>query len=161
MFYQVTGTLFRLVYHFREHVKSAGDWRPVPRVGKLPAREPAPVPVDEQRLLGRFRSLVEERIQGKDTFLGPLGDEVLRLADLPLGEFNFPLSLWVEALYRAIIAFRDGGEEVLGALEPLWQGRYLSFVLETKGLSTAEAEGKIRDQLAEFRRLRHLVVEAL
>lgn len=77
------------------------------------------------------------------------------------GEFELPLPLWVEGLYRAVLAYRDDPEGAREVLEPLWQGRYLSFVQETKGLPVAEAEARIQAQLSEFRRLVHLVREAL
>ncbi|HAF69905.1 MAG: Glycosyl transferase family 2 [Acetothermia bacterium 64_32] len=156
MFHQVAGTLFRLLHHFRDHVKKVKGVRDVPQVGELPPVEPAPVPVDEGRLLARFRRLVGERIEGKNTFLGPLAEEVVGLSGLPLDGFRFPVPLWAEAVYRAICAFPSSCD-VLGVLEPLWQGRYLAFVRQTKGLPVAEAEQVIRDQLADFSRLRGIV----
>jgi len=161
MFHQVAGTLFRLVHQFRGYVKRVERTRPVGRVGELPSLEPSPVPVDEERLLSRFRSLVKGRIAGKDTFLGPLAEKVEWLSRMPLSSFKFPVSLWAEALYRAIGAFPRSPEEALCVLEPLWQGRYLAFVRETKGLPVMEAENRIQEQLSEFRRLRHLVVAGL
>jgi hypothetical protein len=162
MFHQVAGTLFSLVHHFREHVRSGAEAEEVERVGELPEEEPAPVPVDEKRLHSRFRKLVRERIIGRDTFLGrELEERVKGIVDLPLSEFEFPLPLWVEGVYRAILAYREAPEEALRVLEPLWQGRYLSFVRETKGLSVAEAEVRIRGQLPEFQRLKPLVTQAL
>ena len=161
MYYQVSETLFKLIYQFRDHVKSAPEGQPVPCVGKLPQVEPAPVPVDEERLHARFRALVGERVAGGHTFLGPLTEKVLELAERPLAEFTFPVSLWAEAVYRAIAAFGSEGRTALEVLEPLWQGRYLAFVRETEGLSVGEAEERIKAQLVEFRRLRPLVLDAL
>ena len=162
MFHQVTGTLFSLIHHFRAHVRSVEGTRQVERVGSLPEVVPAPVPVDEGRLFARFRRLVRERISGRDTFLGDeLAARVERLTELPLEEFAFPLPLWVEGLYRALLAYRDSPAEALGVLEPLWQGRYLSFVRETRDLPVEEAEARIQAQLPEFRRQADLVREAL
>ena len=67
----------------------------------------------------------------------------------------------MEGLYRALLAYRDSPAEALGVLEPLWQGRYLSFVRETRDLPVEEAEARIRAQLPEFRRQADLVQEAL
>ena len=162
MFHQVTGTLFSLIHHFRDHVRSVEETREVERVGSLPEVAPAPVPVDEKKLLARFKGLVQERISGRDTFLGgELAAQVERLAGLPLEEFEFPLSLWAEGLYRALLAYREAPGETLTALEPLWQGRYLSFVRETKDLPVEEAEARIQAQLPEFRRQADLVRKAL
>lgn len=162
MFHQVAGTLFSLVHHFRDQLRSVEGIREAEQIGTLPPLEPAPVPVDEARLHSRFRQLVRERILARETFLGDgLLGEVTGLVELPLSEFEFPLPLWAEAVYRAILAYRDSPQEALGTLEPLWQGRYLSFVRVTKGLPVAEAEARIRDQLSEFRRQAHLVREGL
>ena len=161
MFHQVAGTLFRLVHHFRDHVKRVRKVQAVPRVGELPPFEPSPVPVDEGRLLLRFRSLVEERIAGKDTFLGPLAERVEQLSRMPLSSLKFPVSLWAEALYRAIGAFPRSPEDTLCVLEPLWQGRYLAFVRETKGLTVPEAESRICGQVSEFWKLRSLLEQLL
>ena len=162
MFHQVAGTLFSLVHHFREHVRSGAEAGEVERVGELPEEELAPVPVDEGRLHSRFQRLVRECIAGKSSFLGDeLAARVEELAGLSVERFEFPLPLWVEGVYRAILAYREAPEGTLRVLEPLWQGRYLSFVRETKGLSVAEAEARIRGQLPEFRRQAHLVREAL
>jgi len=162
MFHQVTGTLFSLIHHFRDHVRSVEGSKEVEQVGSLPAVVPAPVPVNEEMLFARFRKLVRTRISGRDTFLGrELAAGVERLAGLPLEEFGVPLPLWVKGLYRALLAHRDSPDEALRVLEPLWQGRYLSFVRETRDLPVEEAEARIRAQLTEFRRQADLVREAL
>ncbi|MGC9529828.1 MAG: glycosyltransferase [Candidatus Bipolaricaulaceae bacterium] len=161
MFHQVTGTLFRLVHHFRDHVRQVRSVRAVPQVGKLPAADLTPVPVDRPRLLARFRSLVAERVTGRATFLGKLGPEVVALGKQQPDQFSFPLRLWAEGLYRAVAAFAADPGGTLRVLEALWQGRYLGFVCETAGLSAEEAEARIQEQLATFWEFRPSLEELL
>jgi hypothetical protein len=88
-------------------------------------------------------------------FLGSLREELDRVAASKLDRYSFPLDLWVRAVYRAINAFSVSEDlRVLDALRVLWQGRFLSLVRETEGMSGDEAESYIQQQLSTFEKHR-------
>ena len=87
-----------------------------------------------------------------------LKEDLDRVASRELGEFSFPLSLWVNAVYLAINAFsRSRDPEVIDALRVLWQGRFLSLVRETQEMNDDEAEQYIRGQLDAFQQQRSIL----
>ena len=86
-------------------------------------------------------------------FLAILKEDLDCVASRDLGEFSFPLSLWVKAVYLAINAFsRSHDPKVIDALRVLRQGRFLSLLRETQEMNGDEAEKTIRGQLDAFQR---------
>ncbi len=151
MFYQVVGTLFRLIVHYRDYIRKVDGIRPVPRLGDPPNVHPAPLTVDKEGVYAQFHAKYDELVRGKAAFLAELAAKLDQVYALPLTEFSFPLDLWVQAVYRAINAFaHDEDLKILDALRVLWQGRFLSLVRETERMSDKEAERYIQEQLAVF-----------
>jgi len=158
MFYQVVGTLFRLIKHYRDYIKGVDGIKPVERIGELPDIHPTPLTVDKQELYAQFHAKYDELVRGKATFLAELTPELERVYALPLAEFSFPLDLWVRAVYLAINAFaRDEARGILDALRVLWQGRFLSLVRETEEMTDEEAEAYIQKQCTVFTRYRSML----
>lgn len=78
---------------------------------------------------------------------------LLPLKDCPLQEFSIPDELWAQLVYDAAVACHRRvmpREHLLKALTPLYLGRTASFVLETQGLTSAEAEGRIESLCLVF-----------
>ena len=78
---------------------------------------------------------------------------LLPLKDCPLQEFSIPDELWAQLVYDAAVACHRRvmpREHLLKALTPLYLGRTASFVLETQGLTSAEAEGRIESLCLAF-----------
>src|SRR5690606_24822975 len=72
--------------------------------------------------------------------------ELLPLRDCPLQSFRIADRTWARVVYDAAVSYHRGvmpQEHLLRALTPLYLGRTASFVLETQGLTSAEAEGRI------------------
>lgn len=158
MFYQVVGTLFRLIVHYRGYIKKVDRVRPIERIGELPDIHPAPLTVDKQGLYAQFHAKYDEFVRGKAAFLTGLTPELERVYALPFAEFSFPLDLWAQAVYLAINAFaHDEDLKILDALRVLWQGRFLSLVRETEGMTDEEAEAYIQGQCTVFARYRSMV----
>ncbi len=158
MFYQVVGTLFRLVVHYRDYIRTVSTIRSVPRLGVPPAISPAPLTVDRDKLYAQFHAKYDELVQGKAPFLAELLPELDKVYALPLDKFSFPLDLWVRAVYLAINAFaRSEDLTILDVLRVLWQGRFLSLVKETEGMTDEEAEEYVQGQCAAFFRHRSMV----
>jgi hypothetical protein len=64
--------------------------------------------------------------------------------------FRISDDLWVRIVYEAALAYHERRmprEHLVKSLTPLYLGRTATFVLETQGLTTAEAEGRV-EQLA-------------
>lgn len=151
MFYQVVGTLFRLINYYRPHIETIHEVRPVERLGEMPNESPAKIAVDQADLLHRFQTKYTELMGENAVFLGSLRPQLDRIASSKLDEYSFPLSLWVKAIYLAIDEFSSSEDpSVLDALRVLWQGRFLSLVRETEAMSDGEAEAHIREQLTTF-----------
>ncbi len=158
MFYQVVGTLFRLINYYRDHIDSVHEVRPVQRLGKMPDKRPGAITVDQEDLLRRFKEKYAELMGENASFLGDLREDLGRIASRELDSYSFPLSLWVKAVYLAIDAFSVSEDlRILDVLRVLWQGRFLSLVRETEAMSDEEAEAYIRGQLAVFEEQRSVL----
>jgi len=158
MFYQVVGTLFRLINHYHDYIKAVHKVRPVERLGDMPDKRPGAITVDQKDLLRRFKEKYAELMGENAAFLGDLREDLDQIASCELDSYSFPLPLWVKAVYLAIDAF-SGSEDlkILDVLRVLWQGRFLSLVRETEGMSAEEAEAYIRGQLAVFEEQRSIL----
>jgi len=158
MFYQVVGTLFRLINYYREHIESVHEVRPVQRLGEMPDKRPGAITVDQEDLLRRFKEKYGELMGENASFLGDLREDLDRIASRELDSYSFPLPLWVKAVYLAIDAFSVSEDlKILDVLRVLWQGRFLSLVRETEAMGDEEAESYIRGQLAVFEEQRSML----
>lgn len=160
MFYQVVGSLFRLISHYRSYIKAVDAVRQVERWGEIPSVRPQALVVDKVGIYRQFHAKYDELVRGKSAFLTEVDQELERVYAAPPEEFQFPLALWVKAVYLAINAFTIAQDlAVLDVLRVLWQGRFLSLVKETETMSDEEAETHIQEQIDVFRKYRHLLVE--
>ena len=151
MFYQVVGTLFRLINYYHDYIKTVHEVRPVERFGEMPDKRPGAITVDQEDLLQRFKEKYAEMMGESAAFLGDLRKDLDRIASSKLDSYSFPLPLWVKAVYLAIEAFSISEDlKILDILRVLWQGRFLSLVRETNAMSNEEAEIYIREQLVIF-----------
>ena len=151
MFYQVVGTLFRLINHYHDYIKTVHEVRPVERLGEMPDKRPGAITVDQEDLHRRFKEKYGELMGEHAAFLDDLREDLDHIAARELDSYSFPLPLWVKSIYLAIDAFSVSENlEILDVLRVLWQGRFLSLVRETETMSDEEAETYIRGQLAVF-----------
>jgi len=158
MFYQVVGTLFRLINYYRDHIESVHGVCPVERLGEMPDKRPGAITVDQEDLLRRFKEKYDELMGENASFLGDLREDLDRIASRELDSYSFPLPLWVKAVYLAIDAFSVSEDlKILDVLRVLWQGRFLSLVRETEAMGDEEAESYIRGQLAVFEEQRSML----
>jgi len=158
MFYQVVGTLFRLINYYRDHIESVHEVRPVERLGEMPDKRPGAITVDQEDLLLRFKEKYAELMGENAAFLGDLREDLDCIASRELDSYSFPLPLWVKAVYLAIDAFSISEDlKILDVLRVLWQGRFLSLVRETEAMSDENAEAYIQRQLAVFEEHRSML----
>ncbi len=154
MFYQVVGTLFQLIDHYRSYIEGVDGIEKVERLGEIPPVQPHKLSVDKKGIYRQFHAKYDEFVRGKAAFLDELREDLEEVYSLDLSEFSFPLDLWVKSVYLAIDAYSgDHDLKVLDALRVLWQGRFLSLVSETEEMSDDEAEAYIQGQLTTFQAL--------
>ena len=147
MLVQVLGAVFALMEeHYSVWSKLEGS-KPVNLFGFQYEVGVEPVNVNVDRMISSFRqglsdlSSIWEQILSAQTLAGlkPLGTCALQ-------EFRIVDSLWARIVYDAAISYHKGvmpREHLLKAFTPLYLGRTASFVLDTQGLTSAEAEGRI------------------
>ena len=79
-----------------------------------------------------------------------------------LAAFHFPDDLWSRLIYDLVLAARRGEVDtgqMVAALVPIYFGRVGSFVIETRHLTTADAEERVERQAREFELLKPYLVE--
>ncbi len=122
-----------------------------------------PVNVNVERMIASFQqgladlAAIWEQVLGRETVT-----ELLLLRGRSSAEFRIPDDLWVRVIHEAALAYHARlmpREHLLKALTPLYLGRTATFVLETQGLTTAEAEERIEQLCLAFESKKSYLVE--
>jgi hypothetical protein len=122
-----------------------------------------PVHVNVERMMASFQqgladlAPIWEQVLGRETVA-----ELLPLQAVSSAEFRIPDDLWVRVICEAALAYHARlmpREHLLKALTPLYLGRTATFVLETQGLTTAEAEGRIEQLCLAYEARKSYLVE--
>lgn len=122
-----------------------------------------PVNVDVDQMIHSFRQglfdleVIWRQMLGPGTMEG-----LLPLKDCPSNEFSIPNDLWAQLIYDVAIAYHSRvmpRDHLLKAVTPLYLGRTASFVLETQGLTSGEAEGRIESLCESFEKLKPYLVQ--
>ncbi|MES4785615.1 MAG: glycosyl transferase family 2, partial [Nitrospiraceae bacterium] len=115
-----------------------------------------PVHVNVDRMISNFRQGLKDllpiwrQLVGQETI-----DVLMTLEDGTAQNFRIPDDLWARLIYDMAVSYHRRvmpREHLLKALTPLYLGRTASFVLETQGLTSAEAEGRIEALCQSFER---------
>ncbi|MDO8137775.1 MAG: glycosyltransferase family 2 protein [Candidatus Brocadiales bacterium] len=154
MFRQVVGTLFGMMSKY-EHI-----WRrvrgsvPVPLLGTPFAAEPPPIEVDLLRLINNFQvglnhfgSLWREIVH-PDTF-----SALTKMSEQTQDGFYMPAEVWVHTIYDFAYTYSRWAKDrykLVELMTPLYYGRVASFILETKDMTTQEADEKVVERQAEL-----------
>jgi hypothetical protein len=171
MFSQVVGTILRLT------VEHASTWlgvrgsHDVPIYGFERFADPPPLEVNVRRLL---EELARGRTTVDATWAQALAPETLASimalaeeadtavdqatrSDRPIPVegtgFHFPDELWARVIYDMALAARDGRlpiERLIPSLVPLYFGRVAGFVIETRDMTTDQAESLVERQARAF-----------
>jgi hypothetical protein len=106
-----------------------------------------PIHVNVERMVESFRQgLVDLESIWRQMLANETVDGLLPLADCPMQAFRIPEDLWARLVYDAAVSFHRRilpQDHLLKALTPLYLGRTASFVLETQGLTSQEAEDRV------------------
>ena len=163
MLMQVLGAVFALM---EEHDKVWLDRKvsePVKLFGFQYEVGVEPVNVNVERMIAAFQLGLEDLVPIWEQILGRgIVAELLPLRAASPAEFRIADDLWVRIVYEAAVAYRTRvmpREHLLKALTPLYLGRTATFVLETQGLTTAEAEKRIEQLCLVYESKKSYLVE--
>jgi hypothetical protein len=171
MFSQVVGTILRLTATHADQWRSVGGSHDVPAYGFERFADPPPLSIDVVRLLEQFAAgrvtvgeewadaLPAERLTAIKSLTEDAAEAAdhVRRADTPTTAddvtFTFPDEVWARTVYDMAVAARAGTqpvERLVAALVPLYYGRVASLVLETRTMTTDEAERIVERQARAF-----------
>ena len=180
MFSQVVSTLLRLTERHADRWLPVQGSHDVPVYGFERLGDPPPLQVDVVRLLdelgkGRLtvgeewaaalapetRSIVDRLASeaGELAAQAVHGDPTGALATSP---FSFPDETWAHVIYDMLLAHhaaRMSTERLVAALVPLYFGRVASLVLESRELTTEQAEADVERQARAFELAKPSLVE--
>lgn len=113
-----------------------------------------PVHVNVDPMVASFQQGLADLAPLWSQILTPQTMEALTaLKSLSVQSFRISDDLWARLVYDSAVAYHRGEvvrEHLLKALTPLYLGRTASFVLETQGLTSAEAEERIERLCVAF-----------
>lgn len=147
MLAEVVGALFGLMETHPASWQPVTGSRPIPIFGFQYETGVEPVHVNVDRMMAVFLQGAQDleplwsRILSVDTMTG-----IHALTRQSPSAFQMPDPLWVHIIYDAALACHKEllpKEHLLKALTPLYLGRTASFVVQTQGLTTSEAEHHI------------------
>ena len=108
-----------------------------------------PIHVSVDGMLTNFRQGVRDLEPiWRQMLAGETMTELMRLRDCPVQAFRIADNLWARIIYDVAVSSHRRvlpQEHLVKALTPLYLGRTASFVLETEGLTSAEAEERIEN----------------
>ena len=163
MLMQVVGAVFGLMEDHEAFWMGLEGTNPVKLFGFQYEVGVEPVNVNVEWMITNFRQgLVDlesvwRQVLGPDTMRG-----LLPLKDCPLPAFRIPDDLWARLVYDAAVAYHRHimpREHLLKAFTPLYLGRTATFVLETQGLTSREAEGRIEALCQAFESRKPYLIE--
>jgi glycosyltransferase involved in cell wall biosynthesis len=164
MLMQVMGAVFALMEEHEGVWAKLNGSNPVKLFGFQYEVGVEPVHVNVEGMISSFRQgLIDLEPIWRQMLSYESVEGVLRMKDGPQQEFRMPDDLWARLVYDAAVAYHHRvmpREHLLKAFTPLYLGRTASFVLETQGLTSSEAEGRIEALCQAFeKRKPYLVVQ--
>ena len=145
MFTQVTGTLFTQILKYEKLWRERKKIVPVKIEGNPFDVETEDIVVDTDILFEKFTNGLNTY---KDAYLTILKRENYdAISNLKTKEnFHISPTLWSHIIYDYIAAFGEKGENIIETLLPLYFGKILSFINQTKDMHTNDAEKLIIEQ---------------
>jgi glycosyltransferase involved in cell wall biosynthesis len=162
MLVQVVGAMFALMEEHELYWQMLEGSNPVKVYGFQYEVGVEPINVNVDRMIANFRQGLTDLEPIWRQMLAPESMEgLLPLKDCPLQGFRIGEDLWARVMYDAAASYHHRvmpREHLLKALTPLYLGRTATFVLETQGLTSAEAETRVEALCQAFEaRKRYLI----
>jgi hypothetical protein len=165
MFANVLGTIFDLMCRCEDFWSEVKWSRPtaVFGFGLGDVELPPEVKVNREGLRQKFSAGMQSYGDFYKEFLpADTRSKLEEVAGLLEAGFEFPTLLWAKVLYDFACAYKDEAaprDELITSLIPLYNGRVLSFVLETESLDTQQVEEVIEDQCFQFEQTKRYLLE--
>lgn len=165
MFANVVGTIFDLMSRHIDFWREVKWSRPtaVYGFGLGEVEIPPEVSVNVKGLSEKFTRGMRD---SWDLYRECLSQETFakmeEVAEAPLDGFEFPPALWAQVLYDFAFAYSRElapRDRLLNSLIPLYNGRTLSFVLETEPMNTQQVEELIEDQCLQFEKTKRYLLD--
>ncbi len=163
MLVQVMGAIFALMEEHQAVWAGVKESNPVKLFGFQYDVGVEPVNVNVDRMISSFRQGLADlepiwrQMLAPDTVEG-----LLLLKDWSLQAFHIPDEFWARLIYDVAVSYHRRAmprEHLLKAFTPLYLGRTAAFVLETQGLTSLEAEGRIDSLCQAFEDRKPYLVE--
>ncbi len=163
MLVQVMGAIFALMEEHQAVWAGVKESNPVKLFGFQYDVGVEPVNVNVDSMISSFRQGLADlepiwrQMLAPDTVEG-----LLLLKDWPLQAFHIPDEFWARLIYDVAVSYHRRAmprEHLLKAFTPLYLGRTAAFVLETQGLTSLEAEGRIDSLCQAFEDRKPYLVE--
>jgi hypothetical protein len=168
MFSQVVATLLRLTEVHAVRWLDVTRSHDVPVYGFERVADPPPLEVNTARLLEALAGGRQQFAEEWQTFLTEQSHAaVLALAANAAaatedGPFSFPDDVWARVIYDVAVAHHARAlplDRIVAALIPLYFGRVASLILETREMTTDQAEVLVERQARAFEQTKHYLVE--
>lgn len=162
MLMQVVGALYALMEAHPTSWIPITSSQPIPIFGFQYEVGVEPVHVNVERMVTLFHlgltdlESIWTRILTEDSMR-----QLAQLRDVAVQDFRIPDPLWVQVIYDAALAYHRSvlpREHLLKALTPLYLGKTASFVLDTQGLTSAEAERHVEALCQTFEKQKDYLV---
>lgn len=116
--------------------------------------EPDPIRVDLDRLVMEYKTGFRQ-FKGlyKDIFSPECFEELRKSALKAKTKFSMPLKTWVMALYEIAGTFhrwQHNRTQLVNLVTSLYLGRVASFIIETRKMTSSQAEKRVEEQAQVF-----------
>lgn len=154
MFRQVVSTLFGLMEETEDHWKKITGTEMVPVFGEMSLQEPDPIEVNFHKLVTSFKSGMNHfGILWKEIFCEDCFEALGAAAAMDENRFRLPTDTWVRTLYELAGTYHNwpsNRRRLIDLMTPLYYGRVASFINESAGMSSLEAESLVEEQATFF-----------
>lgn len=163
MLMQVVGAIFASMEEHQRVWPSIRGSNPVPLFGFQYEVGVEPVNVDVDRMIASFRQGLADLRPIWEVMLAPETLQALTETErMPSHRFHISDEVWAKTVYDCACAFHRRSlnrEHLIKAMTPLYLGRCASFVVETQGLTSREAEERIERLGTIFEQLKPYLVD--
>ena len=164
MLMQVVGAVFGLMEdHETVWISKVGPTSPVKLFGFQYEVGVEPINVNVERMISNFRQgLVDLEAVWRQVLSPETMQGLLPLKTCPQQAFRISDDLWARLVYDAAVAYHRRvmpRDHLLRAFTPLYLGRTATFVLETQGLTSREAESRIEALCQTFESRKPYLIE--
>src|SRR5437899_1864687 len=163
MLVQVAGALFSLMEEHQTIWTTIEASKPVTLFGFQYQVGVEPVHVNIDAMIANFRQgLADLEPIWRQMLAAETLEGLFLLKECPPQAFHIPDDLWARIVYDIAVAYHRYSmprEHLLKALTPLYLGRTASFVLETQGLTSMEAEGRIEILCQTFEKQKSYLIQ--